>query len=179
MHKNDILISAIVAMSDNNCIGREGKMPWDLPQDLTRLRELIRGKPLIMGRKTYESVLTYRPGGKPFPQMNIVISRSMSKPLQFPNVHVTSDLQTAFEMAKSQAAEDGFKEIFIFGGAEIYKLCLPSTDKIYLTLVHKTVEDGDAFFPELDPSRWHEAEREDHVNDTGLGYSFITLERAL
>lgn len=170
-------ISIIVAASENNCIGKDNDLPWRIPGDLKRLKEITMGKPLVMGRKTHESVSAHREG-KPLPgRVHYVVSRTMPPPINIEDVHVSRDLQKAIQQAQSYAVEKDLAEIIIFGGAEIYKQALPLVHKIYLTRVHKHV-DGDAFFPELDMSEWSESYKEDHETEDGLLYSYITLEKA-
>lgn len=144
-------------------------MPWHIPADLKRFKELTMGHPVIMGRKTFESILDYL--GKPLPgRKNIIVSGSgfnstYSDVPVFPNVH------SAIEAAK----EEGMSEVFIIGGAQIYQQTLKLADRLYLTQVHRDV-DGDAFFPAIDLSQWQETAREDHL-DHDPPYSFLTLQR--
>ena len=167
--------SIIVAAAENNCIGKDGDLPWHIPGDLKRLKEITIGKPLIMGRKTHESVSAHR-DGKPLPgRSHYVISRTMP-PSEIEGVHVARSLEKALHQAQEFAMDQGLDEIIIFGGAEIYKQALSITDKIYLTRVHTEV-DGDAFFPELDMDEWQETSQEDHETDEGLVYEYITLIR--
>ena len=143
-------ISLIAALARNRVIGRENRLPWRLPEDLQRFKRLTMGHPVLMGRKTAESI------GKPLPgRLNLVVSRS----------------GLGFEQALSKARETGTDELFVIGGGEIYRLALPLADRLYLTLVDSEA-DGDAFFPEWDPSRFREIEREKRD-----GFSFVTLER--
>lgn len=162
-------VSAIVAASENNCIGMDNKMPWHIPDDLKRFKALTMGSVIIMGRKTFESILGYL--GKPLPgRTSIVVSRSG---FTADGAISCPDIETALEKAKEVAATQGLDEIFIGGGAQIYELALPYTDRIYLTRVHAVVN-GDTF---LDiPADWQETAREDRDNDPA--YSFITLEKA-
>lgn len=168
--------SIIVAAAENNCIGKDGDLPWHIPGDLKRLKEITMRKPLIMGRKTHESVSAHR-RGKPLPgRIHYVISRTMA-PSDIDDVHVTRSLEKALHQAQEYAIEAGLDEIIIFGGAEIYRQALSITDKIYLTRVHTEV-DGDAFFPELNQDEWQEISQEDHETDEGLVYKYITLIRS-
>ena len=172
-----VTVTAIVAMSDNNCIGKGNDLPWYLPDDLKRTKELTMGKPLIMGRKTYESIVQYR-NGKPLPgRDSLIISRNMEKP-DFENVFIHPSLEEALSHGQDIAAAKELDEIIIFGGAQIYTQALPLTDKIYLTLVHTVVEDGEAFFPDiLTSGKWMEIEKESHVTEEGLAYDYLTLIR--
>ena len=167
-----IKTSLIVAMAENRCIGKDNKMPWHISDDLKRFKALTTDHPVIMGRKTYESILGYL--NKPLPnRTNIVVSRA-----GFENTHdvpVFSDFEQAINHAKSIAQNDGKNEVFIIGGAQIYNQSIALADCLHLTKVHKSV-DGDAFFPDFDEQDWQESERTDHM-DHPPPYSFITLER--
>jgi dihydrofolate reductase len=164
-----IKVSLIVAMAQNNCIGKDNKMPWHISEDLKRFKTLTMGNPVIMGRKTYESILGYL--GKPLPgRTNIVISRN-----GFKNPHEVpafNDLESAVVYGQKMAES----EVFIIGGANVYAQALPLADIIHLTQIHKPI-DGDAFFPKIDQNIWTETTREDHLTHTPP-YSFITLTRS-
>ncbi len=136
------MISLIVAASENNAIGKSNVMPWHLPEDLKFFKNTTWGMPVIMGRKTFESV------GKPLPgRTNIIVTTN-------PNWKADNTLTAvSIEEAIKVANETNAKEIFITGGGEIYKQTLPIADRVYLTRVH-TVIDGDAFFPEIDLTTW-------------------------
>nr|AIA14652.1 Dihydrofolate reductase [uncultured bacterium]AIA15101.1 Dihydrofolate reductase [uncultured bacterium] len=156
----------IVAQAAGRVIGKSNDLPWYLPADLKRFRILTTGHRVVMGRKTYESILARL--GKPLPDReNIVISRSLTAP---GCVNVRS-----LDEALALGHDD---EIFILGGASIYEQALPHTQRIYLTQVMAEIE-GDTFFPELKSSEWHEVSREDHpADDKNLyAYSFRVLER--
>jgi dihydrofolate reductase len=134
------LISIIVAAAENNVIGAENKMLWHIPEDFKHFKSVTMGKPCIMGRKTFESIVASL--GKPLPgRVNIVISRHNT---QYSGALTCKDLDEALD----QAAKTGTEEIMVIGGAQIYALALPYADKIYLTRVHQSPE-GDAFFPAL------------------------------
>jgi dihydrofolate reductase len=134
------MISIIAAVSNNGVIGVDNKLPWDLPEDLKRFKELTTGNVVIMGRKTYESI------GKPLPnRINIVITRN--KDFFAPDVIVTNSLESALLKA------GGDKDIFIIGGGEIYKQSMNFVDKLYITEVDMGVE-GDTTFPTIDKNRW-------------------------
>jgi dihydrofolate reductase len=136
------LITLIVAASLNNAIGKDNKLLWHLPADLKYFKNKTWGMPVIMGRKTYEAV------GKPLPgRMNIVISSD--KNLKIENVAVVS----AIDAAIKQAEETNCKELFITGGAQVYKDTMNIADKIYLTRIHAELE-GDTFFPEINEQEW-------------------------
>ncbi len=164
--------SLIVAMAENRCIGVDNQMPWHISEDLKRFKRLTMGHPVIMGRKTFESVLGYLK--KPLPgRENIVISRSGYSTNH--DATVFSDIETAINHAKSRSEKQGLDEVFIMGGAQIYTQSLELADCLHLTKVHKNVE-GDAFFPKFNDNEWQETKREDHF-DHDPPYSFITLVR--
>ena len=163
-------LSMIVAVAENGVIGRNNSLPWYLPNDLKYFKQTTMGKPVIMGRKTYESI------GKPLPgRTNIVITRQAD--YQPEGVKVVNSVEAAKELAESVCLIDGQDEAMIMGGAEIYALSLPSTDRLYLTEVHADVQ-GDAFFPEYDKSRWQEVAREDFAAEgpNPYSYSFVVYE---
>ncbi|WP_348655055.1 dihydrofolate reductase [uncultured Thalassolituus sp.] len=163
-------LSMIVAVAENGVIGRNNALPWYLPNDLKYFKQTTMGKPVIMGRKTYESI------GKPLPgRTNIVITRQAD--YQPEGVKVVNSVEAARELAESVCLIDGQEEAMIMGGAEIYTLALPHTDRLYLTEVHADVE-GDAFFPEYDKSLWQEVAREDFAAEgpNPYNYSFVVYE---
>ncbi len=156
-------VSLIVAAADNNVIGINNEMPWHIPEDFKHFKTITMGKPCIMGRKTFESILSQL--GKPLPgRTSIIVSRS-------PHTHDGAITCASLDLAIQAAHEENPEEIMIIGGAQIYALALEHglADKIYLTQVHQFPE-GDAFFPLLDAGGWHEATRDDRD-----GYSFIEL----
>lgn len=158
-------ISIVVAISENNAIGKDNQLLWHLPADLKHFKEITSGSTIIMGRKTYDSI------GRPLPnRRNIVITRSLD--LQIPNVEVVHTLESALSLC------DDEKEVFIIGGAEIYKNALPTANKIHLTTVHQNY-DADVFFPELIKEQWKEINNEYHPADekNSVAYTFSTLER--
>lgn len=159
------MISLIVAVSDNNVIGDKGKLPWQLPADLRRFKELTLGHPIIMGRKTYESIGRALPGRR-----NIVITRD--KNYLCHGVDVAHSWNQALSLCNSK------DEVFIIGGGEIYKIALPLADRIYLTRVHISAR-GDTYFPEIDPADWIETGREDYPADAANPYAhtFFIYER--
>lgn len=164
---NTPLISAIVAMAENRVIGATNKLPWHLPADLKHFKALTTGHPIIMGRKTYESI------GKPLPmRSNIVISRDPQ--FKAPGCLVVPTLMKAFNAAKAQHDP----EIFVIGGAQVYQEAMPFIQRIYLTLIHHSFE-GDAYFPLLETNEWVEKKREDHQADSAniYGYSFVIMDR--
>jgi dihydrofolate reductase len=159
-------ISLIVAMDSNGVIGAGGKLPWRLPADLRRFRAITMGKPIVMGRRTHESI------GRPLPgRENIVVTRNPD--YRAPGCTVVSSVEEA--LAHCARAE----EVMVMGGAEIYRQLLGRADRIYLTEVH-TVVTGDTHFPDWRRGDWQETSREDHPADEASVYSwsFIVLDRA-
>lgn len=162
-----MILSAIVAVTDNDVISKEGKIPWHLPADFAKLKEITMGHPLIMGRKTHDSIGRTLPG-----RTNIVISRDAGYRVQPGSVLVNS-----LEDALSQAAANDPEEVFIFGGQSIYEQALPRTQRLYLTRVHTKV-DGDTFF-RFEPSEWRVLKHESHKSDAKnpFDWDWYVLER--
>ena len=172
MSKQDIKLSHIVAMAENRCIGKDNQMPWHISDDLKRFKALTMGHPVIMGRKTFESILGYLK--KPLPgRDSIIISRSGYEN-EFA-VPVYSSIEEAVSAAKHLAEKQNLDEVFIIGGAQIYSQSVDLVDRLHLTKVHRAVE-GDAFYPEADDVEWRETSREDCLSHDPP-YSFITLSR--
>ncbi|MGI4867933.1 MAG: dihydrofolate reductase [Janthinobacterium lividum] len=164
------MVSLIVAAAENGVIGRQGQMPWHLPADLKHFKALTLGHPVIMGRRTFESI------GRPLPgRANIVLTAHPTWPAPT-SVLVAHSLPEALALAATQPGGD---EICIIGGGEIYRQALPGADVVHLTEVHTTVPDGDAFFPSLLPREWREETRQRHPADErhAVAYSFVTLRR--
>lgn len=150
---NDILLSLIVAVSENGVIGRDGGLPWRLSSDLKAFRRLTLGKPIIMGRNTFRSI------GMPLDgRDNIVVTRDPS--FEVEGVSTCESVTDALTLGRILAKTRGVDEIMVIGGAEIYKSTLPVADRIYLTCVHANVE-GDRHFGPLDTAEWREASREE------------------
>lgn len=162
----------IVAMSRNRVIGRNNTLPWHLPEDLKYFREVTMGKPVIMGRKTWESIGRALPG-----RLNIVVSSADDLSLPAGVVH-EKDLEAAFRRAEAQAILDGADEVMVIGGGQIYEAVLPQMDRLYITQVHAEVE-GDAFFPEISLEAWEEVGREDFSasDQNPYDYSFVVFQR--
>jgi dihydrofolate reductase len=159
-------LSIVVAADEHGGIGRGGKLPWHLPEDLRRFKARTMGKPVIMGRKTWESI------GRPLPgRTNIVVSGQAG--LVIPGCTVAGSFEAAL------AAAGPAPEVCVIGGAEIYRKALPVADTIYLTRVHASVE-ADTFFPALAPAEWEEVAREERPADERHTYacSFVTLRRS-
>src|SRR5579872_6380671 len=159
-----MIISAVVAMSDNRAIGKDNQLLWHLPVDLKHFKQITMGKPILMGRKTYQSIGHPLPGRK-----NIVITRD--KNFKAEGCEVVHSIQAALELVKNQ------QEICVIGGAELYRQMLPNIQRIYMTIVHHTF-DADAFFPELNLSEWKEISRVECPADekNQFSCSFLILE---
>ncbi len=154
-------IAFIVAMDENRLIGRDGGLPWRLPDDMTWFREHTVGKPCIMGRKTYDSLPDRF---RPLPDRpNIVVTRDSA--YAAPGATVVHSIRDALE-----AAADA-PEIMIVGGGEIFRELLPAADRLYLTLI-ETAESGDVYFPEIEPGEWIESYCEEHLADDRHPFSF-------
>lgn len=164
-------LSLIVARAANGCIGRNNKLPWYLPEDLKYFKKVTFGKPIIMGRKTWESLKGPLPG-----RTNIVISRQPG--YQADGIKVVHSLQEAIALAESIALIDDIDEVVVIGGAQIYAEALPCADILYLTEVHAEV-DGDAFFPPYNGEEWQVVGREDFpaAGPNPYDYSFVIYQR--
>ena len=154
----------LAALDQNRTIGKDNALPWHLPDDLRRFKKLTLGHPIVMGRKTYESI------GHPLPgRTNIVVTRDRA--LAIPEAVIVHSLDDALEVAG--AAED----VFVIGGEEIFRLALPLAQRLELTEIDTEIE-GDAWFPEWDRAAFTETARESHTDPaTGLAFSFVTYER--
>ena len=145
------MISIIVAVAANNAIGRGNRLLWHLPQDLKYFKEVTTGHPVVMGRKTYESI------GRPLPgRRNIVLTRSGKlESVQIKNPDTTTlEAISGIEEFLKLAQEAPQEEFFILGGGELYRTMLPYADKLYITHIEATVEDADTFFPQIEPEIW-------------------------
>jgi dihydrofolate reductase len=160
-------ISILAAVSDNGVIGRDGKLPWHLSDDLRRFKRLTMGHTIVMGRRTWESI------GRPLPgRRTIVVSRQLHYRVDAEDVKIADSLDEALRIAE----EAGEKEVFIVGGAEIYKLALPQADRLYLTCVMSEREiDGDTYFPsdELNWDEWCNVSSETHDADERNDYLHV------
>ncbi len=157
-------ISLIAAMTTNHVIGIRNSLPWQLPADLQHFKKLTLGHPIIMGRKTFESI------GRPLPdRTNIIISRnSYDAPAA---CQVAHSIESALTMCSNR------DEIFFIGGEQLYRQALPLADRLYLTEIEAQIE-GDAWFPEFDNAEWQETQREPHYDDiSGFRYSFVIYQR--
>jgi len=158
------IVSLVVAMADNGVIGKNGALPWHIPEDMRHFKALTVGKPCIMGRKTWDSLPR-----KPLPEReNIVVARDHA--FRVEGAVVAHTVEEAFAHA------EGAAEICVIGGAEIYKAALPRATRIDLTEVHRAF-DGDAVLPRFDTAVWRETARDEHETADGLRYSYVTLER--
>ena len=164
-------VAMIAAMAKNRVIGRNNKLPWYLPEDLRYFKRITLGKPMIMGRKTFESI------GKPLPgRATFVVTRNPEWRAE--GVSVVPDLETALRKARAWAMTAAVDEVIVAGGGQIYTEALARADRMYLTLVHAEVE-GDARFPEWNPAEWREVSREDFdaIPPNTYPYSFVVLDR--
>ena len=166
-----VTVSLIVAMAKNRVIGANNQLPWHLPADLKHFKATTMAKPIVMGRKTWESI------GRPLPgRFNIVISRQQGYIAE--GAVVVGDLPGALVLARREAASTRLDEVFIIGGETIYRQALAGVDRMYITEVD-IEPDGDAWFPEIVPEEWREVSRECYpvTPDERLGYSLVTLQR--
>src|SRR3989338_8105608 len=146
-----MIISLIAAMDKNRVIGKDNSLPWKLPEDMKRFRGITKGKPVIMGRKTFESI------GRPLPdRKNIIITRDRNYKAE--GCIVVNSKEEALNAAK------GSEEVMIIGGEQIFEEFLPIANKMYLTFIDKEFE-GDAYFPEYDNAEWKEISREEHSSN--------------
>jgi dihydrofolate reductase len=159
-------IAFVVARDRRGVIGKGGRLPWRLPDDMRHVRELTVGKPLIMGRRTFDSI------GRPLPdRVNIVLTRDPAFRCDGCLVARTTD--------EALALAGDVPEVIVFGGAGVFKDFLPRADRIYMTEVDTEVV-GDTYFPPLDPKDWREVDRQTHAADGRhpFAFTFVTLERA-
>lgn len=155
-------LSLVAAVSSNQCIGVQGRLPWDLPDDMKHFKEVTMGKTVLMGRKTWESIPEKF---RPLPgRNNIVITRQDMYPVP-DEVEVSHSLDAVLRAHQSD-------DLICIGGGELYRQVMEKAEKLFITHVDQVVEACDAFFPKIDPTVWKETEREDHA-----GFSFVTYER--
>jgi dihydrofolate reductase len=156
-------IAIIVAMSNNQVIGVDNSLPWHISEDLKRFKQLTTGYPIIMGRKTYQSI------GRPLPNRhNIVVTRDVH--LKISGVDVTNSIESALGICKNSDT------VFIIGGGMIYNLALPYVNYLYITQIDSSV-DGDAFFPDFDKSLWEEVSRRNSKDSDGTSFSFVDYKK--
>ena len=153
MRESDSLpVSIVVAVADNGVIGRGNALPWDLPDDLQHFKRTTMGRPIVMGRKTFESI------GRPLPgRLNIILTRDPSWTAL--GVSVASSIEQAIDLAEGQAFIDGADSVMVIGGAEVYRQALPFASRAFVTRVHGHI-DGDAFFDLDEIASWREVTRE-------------------
>lgn len=174
-------IALIAAMAENRVIGRDNALPWHISADLKNFRRITMGKPVVMGRRTYDSI------GRPLPgRPNVVVTRDPHFAAE--GVHAAPDMDAALSLARelgaaagvAEIAAAGAAEIMVIGGGQIYEAALNRARRLYLTLVHEHV-DGDAYFPAYTVSDWREVSRERHPPEdaSSPGFSFLVLERAI
>lgn len=164
-------LAMIAALAENRVIGIDNRLPWRLPADLKHFKALTLGKPVIMGRKTWDSL------GRPLPgRLNLVVSRQNG--LQLEGAEVFASLDAALERADAWAREEGAEELMLIGGAQLYAQALPQAERLYLTRVALNPE-GDAHFPEVDAARWRLVSSIDHAaSDETPAYAFEVWEPA-
>lgn len=156
-------ISIIAAMAKNRVIGCNNALPWHLPEDLKHFRQLTMGHPILMGRRTFESI------GKPLPgRTSIVISRN--RDFDFPGVKAASSIPEAIALCGDS------EEIFFIGGGELYRQAIGLANRIYLTEIQSEFE-GDAYFPEIDAGKWREISREKRASESGMAFDFAVYDR--
>ena len=156
------MFSLIAAVAKNNCIGKNNKIPWNIPEDFQYFKKTTLGKTCLMGQATFESILGYL--GKPLPGRQTVVL-TLDKNFKAPEgVHIFYSLDEAWEKLKDE-------DVFICGGASIYRQTINRADVLYITIVNQE-PDGDVFFPEIDKNIWQEVWREDHD-----GFSFVKYQK--
>jgi dihydrofolate reductase len=166
-------ILLVAAVAENGVIGRGNALPWRLKSDMQHFRALTMGKPVVMGRKTYQSI------GKPLNgRTTIVVSRD--RDFTAPGIVVAPSLDAALTAARGDALRRNANTIVVAGGAEIYAQAMPLATQLAVTLVHKRIE-GDAYFPAIDPDEWHESARSEHeaAAEDEAAFAFVTYERAI
>ena len=167
------ILSMIVATADNNVIGKDNTMPWHLPADLAYFKKVTLGKPIIMGRKTYESI------GRPLPgRRNIVISRDDSYFAD--GVDTVTSVEQALALVDGSGGDAAVAEIMVIGGGAIYQHCLPNADRLYVTHI-KAAIDGDTHFPHYDNEEWQQTASELRVSDDKNAYDldFCIYQRVI
>lgn len=157
----------IVAIADNNAIGRDNALLWHISEDLKFFKRTTTGCPVIMGRKTFESI------GRPLPKRtNIVVSRGFDAP---EGIIVVGSLSEAYTVA-----DGSYERCFVIGGGQIYAQALADADRLIVTHVHTVIEDADTYFPQIDPSVWEVEDRSEMFRDeeSGFDFEFVTYKRA-
>ena len=169
MRESDSLpVALVLAVADNGVIGRGNELPWDLPDDLQHFKRTTMGRPIIMGRKTFESI------GRPLPgRLNIILTRDGA--WQVPGVTVATSMEQAIDIAESQALVDGADSVMVIGGAEVYRQALPFSSRAFLTRVHGNVH-GDAFFDLDQIASWRELSRLEVSAGERNSHNFSVIE---
>lgn len=171
----------IAAVAENMAIGKGNAMPWHLREDLQFFKRNTSGYPVIMGRKTFESL------GRPLPKrLNIIVSRSLTNPEDRPEgVYYAKSLSEAYAAAENymkehHGTENSGMKCFVIGGVEIYRQAMDTADRLLITHVHTAIGDADTFFPAIDPTVWHPSEKSGIRRDpeSGLEFEFVTYTRA-
>lgn len=169
-----IKLYAIAAMAENRVIGKDNALIWHLPQDLQHFKQVTMGCPMVMGRKSFESLPGILPG-----RPHVVMTR---KPDALPShdaVHPAPSLEGAIDTARGLAEQAGQDTVFIAGGGDVYAQSLPVVERLYLTIVHQDF-DGDTHFPKLDWSAWEVTDSVEHEEDPNAGkpaFTLLTLDR--
>ena len=161
-------ISLIWAMSRNHVIGKDNGLPWRLPKDMKHFMASTMGKPVVMGRKTFESMKSPLPG-----RANIVLTRDRTWSRK--NVSVVATLEEAVELAGKIARADGQDEMFVIGGSSVYAEAMSVATRLYVTLIDGEIE-GDVYFPLLDWEDWRESQKTTHLKDESHAYNFVISE---
>lgn len=165
---NEPAVVFVVAMGENGVIGRDNRMPWHLRSDLKRFKALTWGKPMIMGRKTFESI------GKPLPgRESVVVTRD--RDFRAEGAYVVHSVEAAMEKARQLAVELRADEIAVIGGGEVFAQLMGQADRIHVTVIHASPE-GDARFPDIDPGQWVEESREAHAPGEKDDHAFTYVE---
>lgn len=167
------ILSMIVATADNNIIGKDNDMPWHLPADLAYFKKVTLGKPIIMGRKTYESI------GRPLPgRRNIVISRDGNYAAE--GIDTVTSVEQALALVDGSDGSEAVEEIMVIGGGAIYKHCLPNADRLYITHIKAAIE-GDTQFPAYDDGHWENTASELRSSDEKNAYDldFCVYDRII
>lgn len=161
------MLSIIVAVAENNVIGKDNKLIWHLPEDLKRFKRLTTNHTIIMGRKTFESLGRILPNRK-----HVILCNDMEMNIDDKNVEILEDISMLKDYIDSE------EEHFVIGGATIYKLLMPYANKLYLTLIHEEFE-GDVYFPEIEEKDWKVIDREEGLRnkENPFDYEYITFER--
>jgi dihydrofolate reductase len=157
-------VALIAAVASNGVIGARNAMPWHLPADLRHFKATTLGHPVIMGRRTFESIGRALPG-----RANIVVTRS--------GAWAAPGCVTAGSLEAAYAAAGAAEEVFVIGGGELYRAALPHAERLHITEIHAAFE-GDATFPPIDPAQWREAAREVHAGEAPFRFDFVRYERA-